>query len=395
MARPFLPRAALEYLWVVWGTGALTGEAFWARFEERYGFVRVENRTLPLGIDDAGGGAVSLNCLVCHVDRVAGRVTVGAGNSRVDIQGLFDDLVALNNRSPMPVPLPFELRSKTGAAGATDAFGLGMELSTHYQPGAPSINTTYGYQQAPALWNMRYKGRIYTDGSGQTHGYRTMMATLLAFGMSFSELQSYDKEFSDLHQYLLSLEAPEWPFAPPEPSEVELGRGVFNEHCAECHGVYGGSTARYSDTRTPISDIGTDALRADQFGADEAAWVNGSWFGNVPMESTKAYLAPPLVGVWATAPYFHNGSVPDLLGVLDSEQRPLRWRRMGSSAEHYDQRRVGWRFEVQDTAGDPVSIEGRRIYDTARPGLSSAGHTFGDALTATEREALLSFLKQL
>jgi len=32
------------------------------------------------------------------------------------------------------------------------------------------------------------------------------------------------------------------------------------------------------------------------------------------------YQAPPLDGVWATAPYFHNGSVPTIADVLDSNQ---------------------------------------------------------------------------
>jgi hypothetical protein len=35
------------------------------------------------------------------------------------------------------------------------------------------------------------------------------------------------------------------------------------------------------------------------------------------------------------------------------------------------------------------------LYDTTRPGYSNAGHTFGDALTADERRAVLEYLKTL
>ena len=36
---------------------------------------------------------------------------------------------------------------------------------------------------------------------------------------------------------------------------------------------------------------------------------------------------PPLDGVWATAPYLHNGSVPTLEAVLKSSDRPALWQR--------------------------------------------------------------------
>jgi hypothetical protein len=38
------------------------------------------------------------------------------------------------------------------------------------------------------------------------------------------------------------------------------------------------------------------------------------------------YVAPPLDGVWATAPYLHNGSVPTLAALLDTRNRPTYWR---------------------------------------------------------------------
>src|SRR5256885_8025425 len=51
------------------------------------------------------------------------------------------------------------------------------------------------------------------------------------------------------------------------------------------------------------------------------------------------YIAPPLDGIWATAPFFHNGSVPTLEGVLDSTKRPAKWTRSFVSTD-YDQAAV-------------------------------------------------------
>ena len=98
-----------------------------------------------------------------------------------------------------------------------------------------------------------------------------------------------------------------------------------------------------------------------------------------PSQSTGGYLAQPLVGIWARAPYFHNGAVPDLESVLDSTQRPVAY---GSAPDRaratYDPERVGWRYTVPDTVPSMATRSGRLVYDTARPGLANTGHTFGD-----------------
>ena len=37
-------------------------------------------------------------------------------------------------------------------------------------------------------------------------------------------------------------------------------------------------------------------------------------------EPFDGYIAPPLDGIWITAPYLHNGSVPDLETLLNSKE---------------------------------------------------------------------------
>jgi len=113
------------------------------------------------------------------------------------------------------------------------------------------------------------------------------------------------------------------------------------------------------------------------------------------MVATKGYVAPPLDEVWATAPYLHNGSVPTLGDLLDSEQRPDHWRRSFGTdlTKDYDCERVGWKTDRDPEAQG--AFDARRIYDSAKPGYGNRGHTFGDPLSASDRKALLEYLKTL
>lgn len=106
--------------------------------------------------------------------------------------------------------------------------------------------------------------------------------------------------------------------------------------------------------------------------------------------SLLAYKARPLDGIWATAPFLHNGSVPTLYDLLlPAARRPASFR-LGT--RRYDLDRVGyatmaqggWLYRTVDDAGRPV------------PGNSNAGHEYGaGALTEPDRLALLEYLKTL
>ena len=199
------------------------------------------------------------------------------------------------------------------------------------------------------------------------------------------------------HHYILSLTAPVWDLAPLDTEAAARGAAVFEGRCAGCHGATCGEDGgAYASPVIPLAEIGTDPVRAEAFTDTEQAWINASWYGQAhPVDNTDGYLAPVLAGVWATAPYFHNGSVPDLRGVLDSAKRPTRWRRTGAAEDDYDTEHVGWRYTAVDTPVGQGDIDTRRVYDTTVPGLGNCGHTFGDALSEEERADLLEFLKTL
>ena len=104
------------------------------------------------------------------------------------------------------------------------------------------------------------------------------------------------------------------------------------------------------------------------------------------------YKARPLTGIWATAPYLHNGSAPTLDDVLlPPAQRP---RSFNVGTREYDPVRVGYvgtasaaspfRFAVDGPDGQPL------------PGNSNAGHDYGNAqFTAAQRRALVEYMKTL
>jgi hypothetical protein len=54
------------------------------------------------------------------------------------------------------------------------------------------------------------------------------------------------------------------------------------------------------------------------------------------------------VGIWATAPYLHNGSVPTPADLLDSSKRPEFWQRSSSNTTDNYFEKVGWPYEIMD-----------------------------------------------
>jgi len=130
-------------------------------------------------------------------------------------------------------------------------------------------------------------------------------------------------------------------------------------------------------------------------GADRVAWAGGRSSEDLRIRDTLIYKARPLNGIWAAAPYLHNGSVPTLDALLSSEESarpPKFW--MGS--KNFDPVKVGY-------AGE--EIKGATEFDTTRPGNFNTGHWFknapkgngviGPALSADERAQIIEYLKSL
>src|SRR6185295_5791806 len=114
---------------------------------------------------------------------------------------------------------------------------------------------------------------------------------------------------------------------------------AFNRVCAKCHGTYG-SGGEYPERLVPIGELRTDPVRLNALRPEQRDAYSQSWFTDygklASLREPGGYVAPPLDGIWASSPYFHNGSVPTLWHVLHSAERPVVWRR---TPEGYDQER--------------------------------------------------------
>jgi hypothetical protein len=298
------------------------------------------------------------------------------------------------------LPFTFAQSRGTNEAGAFGVYLLGLrtpELTFKADMTDLGLKDD-SVEDVPAWWLLKKKRTMYFPGDGDARSVRALMQFLMHPLTSPADFAKHEPAFRDVQQYLMSIEAPKYPF-PIDMNLVTHGESLFADHCAKCHGTYGDKPT-YPNKIIPIDEIGTDPNRYQNIGEKYHTAYAKSWFGNEkpvgkPLTKSQGYQAPPLDGIWATAPYFHNGSVPTLEGVLNTKSRPKRFTRSFQTNEtDYDKSRVGW--SVTATDATPTSAHDRRkIYDTARPGHSNGGHPYGDEFTVDERKAIIEYLKTL
>lgn len=110
----------------------------------------------------------------------------------------------------------------------------------------------------------------------------------------------------------------------------------------------------------------------------------------VSQKALLAYKARPLNGIWTSAPFMHNGSVPNLYEVLLPAAERSKTFYVGSL--DFDPKTVGF---------DMHATENAFLFDTTIPGNSNAGHEYGTGedglpvLTEDQRWALVEYMKTL
>lgn len=104
------------------------------------------------------------------------------------------------------------------------------------------------------------------------------------------------------------------------------------------------------------------------------------------------YKARPLNGIWATAPYLHNGSVPSLHELLLPPTERSRAFPVGTHA--YDPVAVG--YSVAPSAAGRFTLVTRDAAGEPIPGNGNEGHDYGNAsFSPADRAALVEYLKTL
>lgn len=342
------------------------------------------------------------NCLQCHAGRLLGKKVLGLGDSFVDqttdltsvaqlARGFLPDSPARRELDRFLRPLsavgPFV---RTDTIGVSSADDLAVTLMAHrdprtlaWRPPTPPLPASTPVPvDVPAWWLAKDKRRVFATGIGTGSRATLMASASLLCADSVKDAERTIAAFAPVPDFVDALVPPRWPW-PIDAALAKKGQQLFNQHCEGCH--------LWAEV-IPVEKVGTDPLLWSRTVRDAPArleWFNASVYGQTAhLEPTAGYVAQPLRGIWATAPYLHNGSVPTLAAVLDSRKRPVRWSRSGDSKD-YDAQAVGWRFTEE------ASRSSARVYDTTRPGFGRQGHTYGDRLDDEERRALLEFLKTL
>lgn len=183
-------------------------------------------------------------------------------------------------------------------------------------------------------------------------------------------------------------------------------------------------TQRYRDTENELVQVHVSDGPMVSFALALGAIVqqtNETWFdnnfiseemrsyfeGERPncLQKGAGYKARPLNGVWATAPFLHNGSVPTLDALLRPVDERPRFVRLGDTA--FDPVKVG--LAQPDLSADSYSAyeDGYFILDTGLAGNLNTGHAFGASadgdkrgvigpkFSDDERAAIIEFIKTL
>ena len=372
--------------------------------------------TTTTGVD-----VVSANCLTCHAGRINGELVIGLGNAADDLdlsQIAAQSGDALLNLVPDPVEKA-ELQKwlermqalspyiQPLTIGANPADNIAAVLFAHRDPETLEWSDEPLMEMPPSSivpvdvppwWHMRKKNAMLYVGAGRGDHARIMMTASTLCVDSVEEAEKIDAYFGDIRAYISSIEPPVYPFEINEELAAE-GRVVFEKTCSDCHGTYGPDES-YPNLLVPIDLIGTDPLLSDgasQFADRFVDWFNNSFYGETAwLEPNEGYVAPPLDGIWATPPYLHNGSVPTVELLLNSEARPQYWTRSFDSTD-YDTQGLGWNYEELEAGHESESdLQARKkIYDSTLQGYGNGGHIFGDGLSAKERGAVIEYLKTL
>jgi len=364
---------------------------------------RPDDPTKPLQYVVTSDNKYFMNCFACHGGNLFGATYPGAPNTTYALESLTEQVRKIKLSSGralghMDIGSVFMPLGKTVGSSNAVMFGVALmnfrDRDLNVYVGRTPAKLVHHDMDAPPWWHFHRKHHVYIDGFAEK-GHRGLMQFMLVRQNGPEQFKSWEKDFSQVYEFISELRPPKYPL-PIDNAMSQRGEQVFSKNCASCHGTYG-ENASYPELRIPIDDIGTDRVRLDALSLKHRENYGDSWFANFGGQDTitvvDGYVAPPLDGVWASAPYLHNGSVPTLWHMLHPEERPGLWRRMELGL---DTQKMGLQVDSLDEIPKGLKPAERRWYfDTTQPGKSATGHDYPNALTENEKVDLLEYLKSL
>jgi hypothetical protein len=228
--------------------------------------------------------------------------------------------------------------------------------------------------------------QLHWDGDNDSVDERNLSASL---GAGVTPVTVDHAALKRIRDWIWTLPPPAYPFA-IDKTLAARGSVVYHEHCVSCHADDrfrdGVKTGDRVGTVEPIEQIGTDRYRLDSyteiFAANQYQLYPDSPYRFSHFRKTYGYANQPLDGIWARAPYLHNGSVPTVRDLLEPpERRPKMFFR---GDDVYDQVNLGF-------VSSDASRNGRELsrYDTTMPGNGNGGHVYGTSLPESDKHAVI------
>lgn len=421
-----------------------------------------------------GAEVVNVNCFTCHAGVVAGKVVAGLGNSQLDeasVKAVGSYIVDEWNGPISRTLIGMQIsQAEYNQFGGYANFLAGIALKPvtatsrgeNHGPwivwrqiarmadpangftmyGGPEerrllapLNRTLPTVDPSPWWNLKYKERAFWTRDVAPKSYPTFALNLM------DPHPSNTSTFRDrLRRTEVQLAFARWTREPPYPKRQKInmttaaiGQALFHGQkdlsdgtrlaCSGCHGTYGrqGQMLNFPNRDViPAEILGTDDAYASILHHDlKPLYEHFAKSPFVPQGPNAVhypevigYAPPPLKGIWASAPYFHNGSVPTVASVLNSKNRPTFWRRsidpwaydyqnLGLSSETVSEEELSAKKQAAEASTaiqkdlTPEALAVRRIYSTLEYGKTNTGHSFGDRMNETERAAVLEYLKLL
>ncbi|MBP7844369.1 MAG: hypothetical protein KA116_06095 [Proteobacteria bacterium] len=401
------------------------------------------------------GKALSFSCATCHSSQLFGKSVMGLPNKGVRANHFFtlaEKIIPLiDSRAFQLASFCTENERKIYARTRNNLFSvsaqsplvLGLDTSLYqvsmslskrkldeeaskskYYELFPRQNW-FDHHRADSKpgvwWTLRYKNKWLSDGSIVSGNpiLTNILWNEIGRGSDLAELDQWLEENRDivdaLTTYLFSTQAPRWTdFFPKNSIKIQSakrGAILFKENCMKCHGDYKtnwenleNSTLSYHED-TPVIDVGTDPNRREGMNelADQLNNLKISKKWGILAKKQNGYVPPPLTGIWARYPYFHNNSAPNLCAVLSlPENRPKSFYQGPAENinEDFDNLCVGY------PTGDKIPNHWKSIkdayYDTQKVGLSNKGHSKmlinssgQEKFTSSQKMDLIEYLKTL
>lgn len=415
-------------------------------------------------IERNGAQGFTISCAECHSSRLFGKTVLGLTNRFPRANETFVRAKTLahflsprafqhfNKATEAETDLLRELKANVKSVGAVRPLALGLDTSLaqtalslnrrnkdgdatksrHFEknPRSDLLDKQPADSKPAVWWNLKYKNRWLSDGSVVSGNpiFTNLLWNEIGRGSDLQVLDQWLKNneqvVQDLTTAVFSIEPPLFTdFFPAELIELQVaqrGEQIFNNRCAKCHGSYEKAwslndsqqftkadllktvAVRYP-VKTVVRDVGTDPLRWQGMKSlEKLNALNISESNGTLVKAQKGYVPPPLVGIWARWPYFHNNSAPNLCAVLTkSSHRPKSYYSGAAQSPETDFDAVCNGYPLGSKT--PKSWKKKEHYfETEKPGLRNTGHDEGiflengkELLTTNDKLALIQYLQTL